>query len=96
MSFNIQIGPFTFTQARFYPDKDWLELENDPGDLAILECETSDGDRWFVPSVSAVDVTGIEIEQVMARTRSGALSVELPTGERAEVLGLEAALNLPR
>lgn len=96
MNSNVKIGPFTFAQARFFPERDWLELENNPGDLAILDCETSDGDRWFVPSTSAAEVTGIEIEGAMARTQSGVLTVELPTGERTEVLGLEAVLNLPR
>lgn len=92
MTFNIQVGPYTFRRARFYPDKDWLELDNEPGDLAIMDYETTDGDRWFVPSNNANDVTGIEIEQVMTRVRAGGLTVELPSGERAKVLGAEAIL----
>ncbi|HMT04629.1 MAG: hypothetical protein KDB48_10740 [Solirubrobacterales bacterium] len=88
----VTVGPYEFKRARFYPWKDWLDLDNDDGDLAICECSTDDGDRWFSRMDEPDRVAGIEIEFVSTRIEDG-LMVELPTGERVPVDGADDVIK---
>ncbi|HRV59751.1 MAG: hypothetical protein KDB54_06175 [Solirubrobacterales bacterium] len=89
-----KIGPYKLDQVRFSPDRDELDLWTGDSGLAIMDCETSDGDRWFVPANESTEFTGIEIERVKARAQGG-LTVELPTGERVRVEGIDSIIGAP-
>jgi len=89
-----KVGPYKLDQVRFSPDRDELDLWTGDAGLAIMDCETSEGDRWFVPTNESSVFTGIEIEGVQARAKSG-LTVELPTGERVRVEGIDSIIGVP-
>lgn len=89
---SVTVGPYEFKRARYYRWKDWLDLDNSDGDLAVCEYDTEDGDRWFSRLDDPDKITGIEIEFVSERLEGG-LTVELPNGERVLVEGIKESVD---
>lgn len=87
----VTVGPYTFNRVRFYPDRDLLELETEPNGIGVINFVSEDDDFWFVPNNESDKFTGLTIELVTKRFRAG-LTVQLPSGERVDVLGAESVL----
>ena len=89
----VTIGRYTFRDVSYREPWDMLELKNEPGDLAICDYETSDGDAWFVRTPTATAFSGIEVNNVIARLIEGPLIVEAPNGKRYPVDGIDGLLT---